>query len=39
VALGSKGPNLYRGSFHINELALVGGGGVRLTSSENVMVS
>ena len=39
VALGSVGPNLYRGSFHVNELALVGGGAVRLTSSERVMVS
>src|SRR5262249_29103718 len=37
VALGSVGPNLYRGSFHVNELALVGGGGVRLTSSERFM--
>jgi 3',5'-cyclic AMP phosphodiesterase CpdA len=39
VALGSVGPDLYRGSFHVNELALVGGGAVRLTSSERVMVS
>jgi hypothetical protein len=39
VSLGSVGPNLYRGSFHVNELALVGGGAVRLTSSERVMVS
>jgi 3',5'-cyclic AMP phosphodiesterase CpdA len=39
VALGSVGPNRYRGSFHINQLALVGGGAVHLTSSERVMVS
>lgn len=39
VSLGSVGPDLYRGSFHINELALTGGGTVRLTSSERVMVS
>ena len=39
VSLGSVGPDLYRGSFHINELALTGGGGMRLTSSERVMVS
>jgi hypothetical protein len=39
VALGSVGPDLYHGSFHVNELALVGGGGMRLTSSERVMVS
>jgi 3',5'-cyclic AMP phosphodiesterase CpdA len=39
VSLGSVGPDLYRGSFHVNELALTGGGAVRLTSSERVMVS
>jgi 3',5'-cyclic AMP phosphodiesterase CpdA len=39
VALGSVGPDLYRGSFHVNEIALVGAGVVRLTSSERVMVS
>jgi 3',5'-cyclic AMP phosphodiesterase CpdA len=39
VSLGSVGPDLYRGSFHINEIALTGGGGMRLTSSERVMVS
>jgi 3',5'-cyclic AMP phosphodiesterase CpdA len=39
VALGSVGLNRYPGSFHINELALVGGGAVHLTSSERVMVS
>jgi len=39
VTLGSVGPNLYRGSFHVNELALVGSGGVWLRSSERVMVS
>jgi 3',5'-cyclic AMP phosphodiesterase CpdA len=39
VALGSVGQNRYRGSFHVNELALVGGGVVRLTSSESVLVS
>jgi 3',5'-cyclic AMP phosphodiesterase CpdA len=38
VSLGSVGPDLYRGSFHINEIALTGGGGMRLTSSERVMV-
>jgi 3',5'-cyclic AMP phosphodiesterase CpdA len=38
VALGSVGPDLYRGSFHLNELALTGGGGVRLMSSERVRV-
>jgi 3',5'-cyclic AMP phosphodiesterase CpdA len=39
VALGSSGRDLYRGSFHINELALTDEGAVRLTSSERVMVS
>src|SRR5262245_5704736 len=39
VALGSVGPDRYRGSFHVNQLALVGRGAVRLTSSERVMVS
>jgi hypothetical protein len=39
VTLGSVGPNRNRGSFHVNQLALVGGGAVRLTSSEHVMVS
>jgi 3',5'-cyclic AMP phosphodiesterase CpdA len=39
VALGSVGPDLYRGSFHVNELALTGGGVMRLMSSERVMVS
>jgi 3',5'-cyclic AMP phosphodiesterase CpdA len=39
VALGSVGPDMYRGSFHINELALTGGGAMRLMSSERVMVS
>jgi len=38
VALGSVGPDLFRGSFHVNELALTGGGALRLTSSERVMV-
>jgi 3',5'-cyclic AMP phosphodiesterase CpdA len=38
VALGSVGPDLYKGSFHINELALTGGGGMRLASSERVSV-
>jgi 3',5'-cyclic AMP phosphodiesterase CpdA len=38
VSLGSVGPDLYRGSFHVNELALTGGGAVRLMSSERVMV-
>ena len=36
VALGSVGPDLYKGSFHVNELALTGGGGMRLASSERV---
>lgn len=39
VALGSVGPDLYRDSFHVNELALPGGGEMRLTSSERVRVS
>ena len=39
VALGSVGPDLYKGSFHVNELALTGGGGMRLASSERVSVS
>jgi 3',5'-cyclic AMP phosphodiesterase CpdA len=39
VSLGSVGPDLYRGSFHVNELALAGGGEMRLTSSERVMVA
>jgi 3',5'-cyclic AMP phosphodiesterase CpdA len=39
VALGSVGPDLYRGSFHVNELALMGDGAMRLMSSERVMVS
>jgi 3',5'-cyclic AMP phosphodiesterase CpdA len=38
VALGSIGPHRHRGSFRVNELALVGGGVIRLTSSERVMV-
>jgi 3',5'-cyclic AMP phosphodiesterase CpdA len=39
VALGSVGPHRYRGSFRLNELALAGGGVIRLASSERVMVS
>jgi 3',5'-cyclic AMP phosphodiesterase CpdA len=39
VALGSVGTDLYQGSFHLNELALTGGGGLRLASSERVGVS
>jgi 3',5'-cyclic AMP phosphodiesterase CpdA len=39
VTLGSVGPDLYRGSFHVNELELIGGGAVQLRSSERVMVS
>ena len=39
VALGSIGPHRHRGSFRVNELALVGGGVIRLSSSERVMVS
>jgi 3',5'-cyclic AMP phosphodiesterase CpdA len=39
VALGSVGADLYRGSFHINELLLTGGGGMRLASSARVMVA
>jgi hypothetical protein len=38
VALGSIGPHRHRGSFRVNELALVGGGAIRLNSSERVMV-
>jgi 3',5'-cyclic AMP phosphodiesterase CpdA len=38
VALGSVGPELYKGSFHVNELVLTGGG-LRLASSERVRVS
>jgi len=38
VALGSIGPHRQRGSFRVNELALIGGGGIRLSSSERVMV-
>jgi hypothetical protein len=39
VSLGSVGADLYRGSFHVNELALTDGGGLQLTSSARVMVS
>jgi hypothetical protein len=39
VALGSVGADRYRGSFHVNELVLLGGGAVRLASSERVNVS
>jgi predicted MPP superfamily phosphohydrolase len=39
VALGSVGADLYHGSFHLNELALTGGGGLRLTASERVRVT
>jgi 3',5'-cyclic AMP phosphodiesterase CpdA len=39
VALGSVGPDLYKGSFHVNELALARGGQMRLASSECVKVS
>jgi 3',5'-cyclic AMP phosphodiesterase CpdA len=39
VALGSVGTDLYRGSFHLNELALTGSGGVQLTSWKRVRVS
>jgi 3',5'-cyclic AMP phosphodiesterase CpdA len=39
VSLGSVGPDVYKGSFHVNELALTGGGGLRLASSEHVRVS
>jgi len=38
VELGSVGADLYRGSFHVNELALTGDGGLRLMSSERVTV-
>jgi 3',5'-cyclic AMP phosphodiesterase CpdA len=39
VALGSVGPDMYRGSFHVNQLALTGDGCMRLASSEIVRVS
>jgi 3',5'-cyclic AMP phosphodiesterase CpdA len=39
VALGSVGPDLHRGSFHLNELTVTAAGGLRLTSSERVNVS
>jgi len=39
VALGSVGPDRYRGSFHVDELALTSGGGLRLASSEHVRIS
>jgi 3',5'-cyclic AMP phosphodiesterase CpdA len=39
VALGSIGPDLYHGSFHLNELALTGNGELRLTSAARVQVS
>jgi len=39
VALGSVGPDLYHGSFHLNELAMSGTGNVRLTSCERIRVS
>jgi 3',5'-cyclic AMP phosphodiesterase CpdA len=39
VSLGSVGADLYHGSFHVNELALTGGGRMQLTSCERVMVS
>ena len=38
VALGSVGPDLYHGSFHVNELALTGGGEMRLASSQRVRI-
>jgi len=39
VSLGSIGPHRHRGSFRVHELALTGGGVIRLSSSERVMVS
>ena len=39
VALGSDGADLYRGCFHLDELALTGNGGMHLASSERVRVS
>jgi 3',5'-cyclic AMP phosphodiesterase CpdA len=39
VSLGSVGADLYRGSFHLDELAVTGHGDVRLTSSKRVCVS
>ena len=39
VALGSVGVDKFRGSFHVNELALTDGGNLRLMSSERVMVA
>ena len=39
VALGSVDDGLFRGSFHVNELALTGTAGMRLASLERVMIS
>jgi hypothetical protein len=39
VALGAVGPDLYKGSIHVNELALAAGGRMRLASSDCVRVS
>jgi 3',5'-cyclic AMP phosphodiesterase CpdA len=39
ASLGSIGADRCRGSFHLNELSLVGGGGVQLTSSKPIFVS
>ena len=38
VSLGSVGPDLYRGSFHVYELGVGGGGDVQLTASKQVRV-
>jgi hypothetical protein len=35
--LGADGADKYRGSFHVHDLA-IGGGGVRLTRTERVYV-
>jgi 3',5'-cyclic AMP phosphodiesterase CpdA len=39
VSLGSVGADLYRGSFHLDELVVTDRGDVRLTSSERVSVT
>jgi hypothetical protein len=38
TSLGADGADKYRGSFHVHDLALSAGGGVRLTRTERVKV-
>ena len=38
AALGADGADKYRGSFHVHDLAVGAGGGVRLTRTERVRV-